>query len=118
MGIITSLTAFPVIIALILLVTKGDKTRKGIMAFASIVMTAAAIAAVVMYFPSGETFFKLQFGLINYVVIGIAAILAIYLIYEGLRHRRYVAPLFAFVQTAVLVVFELLQGSTIKVEHN
>ena len=45
MGIITSLTAFPVIIALILLVTKGDKTRKGIMAFASIVMTAAAICS-------------------------------------------------------------------------
>ena len=36
MGIIISLTAFPVIIALILLVTKGDKTRNGVMAFASI----------------------------------------------------------------------------------
>lgn len=45
MGIIISLTAFPVIIALILLVTKGDKTRNGVMAFASIAMTAAAIAA-------------------------------------------------------------------------
>lgn len=44
MGIIISLTAFPVIIALILLVTKGDKTRNGVMAFASIAMTAASIA--------------------------------------------------------------------------
>ena len=118
MGIIISLTAFPVIIALILLVTKGDKARNGVMAFASIAMTAASIAAVVLYFPSGEKFFKFHFGFINYVVIGIAAVLAIYLIYEGLRHRRYAAPLFAFVQVAVLVAFELIQGSGIKVEHN
>lgn len=118
MGIIISLTAFPVIIALILLVTKGDKTRNGVMAFGSIVMAAAAVAAIVMYFPSGEKFFNIHFGFVNYVVLGIAAVLSIYLIYEGLRHRRYTAPLFAFVQTAVLVAFELLQGSTIKVEHN
>ena len=118
MGIIISLTAFPVIIALILLVTKGDKARNGVMAFASIAMTAASIAAVVLYFPSGEKFFKFHFGFVNYVVIGIAAVIAIYLIYEGLRHRRYAAPLFAFVQVAVLAVFELIQGTGIKVEHN
>ena len=118
MGIIISLTAFPVIIALILLVTKGDKTRNGVMAFASIAMTAASIAAVVLYFPSGEKFFKFHFGFVNYVVIGIAAVIAIYLIYEGLRHRRYAAPLFAFVQVAALAVFELIQGTGIKVEHN
>ena len=118
MGIIISLTAFPVIIALILLVIKGDKARNGVMAFASIVMTAASIAAVVLYFPSGEKFFKIQFGFINYVAVGIAAILAVYLIYEGLRHKRYAAPLFAFVQAAVLVVFELVQGSGLKIEHN
>ena len=76
MGIIISLTAFPVIIALILLVTKGDKTRNGVMAFASIAMTAASIAAVVLYFPSGEKFFKFHFGFVNYVVIGIAAVIA------------------------------------------
>ena len=111
MGIIISLTAFPVIIALILLVTKGDKTRNGVMAFASIAMTAASIAAVVLYFPSGEKFFKFHFGFVNYVVIGIAAVIAIYLIYEGLRHRRYAAPLFAFVQVAALAVFELIQGT-------
>lgn len=118
MGIIISLTAFPVIIALILLVTKGDKARNGVMAFASIVMIAASVAAVVLYFPSGEKFFRFQFGFVNYVVIGLAAVLAIYLIYEGLRHKRYAAPLFAFVQVAVLVVFELARGSGIKVEHN
>ncbi len=118
MGIIISLTAFPVVIALILLVTKGDKARNGVMAFASIAMTAASIAAVVLYFPSGETFFRFHFRFVNYVVTGIAAILAIYLIYEGLRNRRYAAPLFAFVQVAVLAAFELIQGSGIKVEHN
>ena len=51
-------------------------------------------------------------------MIGIAAVIAIYLIYEGLRHRRYAAPLFAFVQVAALAVFELIQGTGIKVEHN
>ena len=81
-------------------------------------MTAASIAAVVLYFPSGEKFFKFHFGFVNYVVIGIAAVIAIYLIYEGLRHRRYAAPLFAFVQVAALAVFELIQGTGIKVEHN
>lgn len=33
-------------------------------------------------------------------------------------HRRYAAPLFAFVQVAALAVFELIQGTGIKVEHN
>lgn len=61
MGIIISLTAFPVIIALILLVTKGDKTRNGVMAFASIAMTAASIAAVVLYFPSGGEVLQIPF---------------------------------------------------------
>lgn len=117
-SIITALIAFPIIIALILLITKGDKAKQGLAAFSTVVMTVGAIAVIVLYFASGEKFFKADYGILNYIAIVTEAILAVIIIYIGFKHRKYLLVFFALIQTAALIIFEFIRGNGIETEHN
>ena len=117
-SIITSFVAFPIIIALILLVTKGGKAKQGLSVFAAVIQTAAAAAVIVLYFSSGEKLFKADYHILNYAAIAVEAFLAVVIIYVGLKHRKYLLVFFALIQTAALIVFELTKGNDIEIGHN
>lgn len=118
MGIITSIIAFPMIIAVILLLSKGDKARSILASAATVIMTGAAVAVIVLYFASGEKFFGLNSEVMSYIVMALEALMAIVILYIGLKHKKYLVSFFVLVQTAVLIGFELIKGHGIKIEHN
>ena len=118
MGIIISLIAFPVIIALILLLVKGDKARGSLISAAAVIMTAGSIAVTVMYFASGECSFGFNSWLTEYIIMAVSALLAIFIIYICLKNRKYLPAVFALAQTAAFIVFGLVEGYSIKVEND
>lgn len=117
-GIITSLIVFPIVIALILLVTKGGKAKKGLAAFSTVVMTGGAIALVVLYFGSREKLFGVNFGILSYAAMAVEVLLVIIIVYICLKRRKYFTAFLALFQTAVLVVFQFIKGNDITIEHN
>ena len=118
MGTILFLIFFPIIIALILLVTKGDRARDIVVKFAAALIAAASIVAAVQFITSGSEYFRVHVEAINYIMMAIEVILAVYIIFVGIKHRKYLASLFAVIQTPLLVWFELTKGHRIEVEHN
>ena len=118
MGTILFLIFFPMIIALILLVSKEDKARDMIVKAAALIIAAVSIVTAVIFFKSGGQSFPAHAEVINYVMMAIEAALAIYIIYIGIKHKKYLASLFAIIQTPLLIWFELTEGHHIAVQNN
>ena len=118
MGTILFLIGFPIVIAVILLVSKEDKVRDVVVKFAALVIAAAAIFVAVQYFRSGGDTFELHYEAINYVMMAIEALLALYIIIIGIKHKKYLASLFAVIQTPLIMWFELTKGHSIEVQNN
>ncbi len=118
MGIIISLIAFPLIIALILLSVKGDKARGILVSAAAIIMTAGSVAVAVIYFASGKQSFGFDSWFTEYIVMAASALLAIFIIYICLKNRRYLPAVFCMIQTVAFIVFGMVEGYSIKVEND
>ena len=118
MGTILFLIFFPMLIALILLVSKEDKARDVIVKIAAFVIAAVSIATAVIFFKNGGQNFPAHAEVVNYVMMAIEAALALYIIYIGIKHKKYLASLFAVIQTPLLIWFELTEGHHIAVQNN
>ena len=118
MGTIFFLILFPLVVAFVLLVVKADAARGAIVKFAAIVIAAASIYLAVQYFRTGDQYFDFHNEAVNYIMMVIEALLAIYIIITGIRHKKYLASVFAIIQTPLLIWFELTKGHHIEVVSN
>ena len=118
MGTILFLIFFPMIVALILLVSKEDKVRDVVVKVAAAAIAAVAIVTAVLYFKHGGATFEVHYEAVNYIMMIIEALLALYIIITGIKHKKYLASLFAIIQTPLLIWFELTKGHGIEVQHN
>ena len=118
MGTIFFLILFPLVVAFVLLVVKADAARDVIVKFAAIVIAAGSIYLAVQYFKTGSQYFDFSNETVNYVMMVIEACLAVYIIITGIRHKKYLASLFAIIQTPLLIWFELTKGHHIEVVNN
>ncbi|MCI8647753.1 MAG: NADH-quinone oxidoreductase subunit L [Firmicutes bacterium] len=118
MGTIFFLILFPLVVAFVLLVVKADAARGAIVKFAALVIAAGSIFLAVQYFQNGGQYFDFSNETVNYVMMVIEACLAIYIIYTGIKHKKYLASLFAIIQTPLLIWFELTKGHHIQVGSN
>ena len=118
MGTILFLIFFPMIVALILLVSKEDKVRDVVVKVAAAAIAAVAIVTAVLYFKNGGATFEVHYEAVNYIMMIIEALLALYIIITGIKHKKYLASLFAIIQTPLLIWFELTKGHGIEVQHN
>ncbi|MDO4745771.1 MAG: proton-conducting transporter membrane subunit [Bacillota bacterium] len=118
MGTILFLIFFPMIVALILLVSKEDKVRDVVVKVAAFAIAAVSIVVAVQFFSSGGQNFPAHVEAVNYIMMAIEAALAIYIIYIGIKHKKWLASLFALIQTPLLIWFELTEGHHIAVQNN
>ena len=118
MGTIFFLILFPLVVAFVLLVVKADAARDVIVKFAAIVIAAGSIYLAVQYFRNGGQMFDFSHETVNYVMMIIEACLAIYIIIIGIKHKKYLASVFAAIQTPLLIWFELTKGHHIEVVNN
>lgn len=118
MGTIFFLILFPLVVAFVLLVVKADAARGAIVKFAAIVIAAGSIFLAVQYFRTGDQYFDFSNEAVNYVMMIIEACLALYIVIIGIKHKKYLASVFAIIQTPLLIWFELTKGHHIEVVSN
>ncbi|MEG0156628.1 MAG: proton-conducting transporter membrane subunit, partial [Anaerovoracaceae bacterium] len=119
MSTIFFLIGFPLVVAIVLLILKADAARDIIVKVAAAVIAAASIYLVVRNFSSGGEYFEVpKAETIGYIMMAIEVILAIIIIVLGIKYKRYLAPLFAVIQTPLMIWFELSKGHGIEVRYN
>ncbi|MEA4922112.1 MAG: proton-conducting transporter membrane subunit [Eubacteriaceae bacterium] len=119
MSTIIFLIIFPIIIGLALLILKTDAARDIIVKISAAVIAAVSIFLVVQNFGDGGQYFKVAHAeTIGQCMMYIEIALAIMIIVLGIMHKRYLAPVFAIIQTPLMVWFELTKGHGIDVSYN
>ena len=118
MGTITFLIIFPMIIAFVLLAARSDKARDMIVYIATAVIAAGSIVCAIQYFGSAGEYFPVHGEVVGYLMMAIEIGLAVYIIYTGIKHKKYLASLLALVQTPLMIWFELSHGHEIEVQYN
>ena len=118
MGTIIFLILFPMVIAFILLFAKADKARDVIVIASAIIIAAMSIVVTVQYARGGSEFFSFNGTIVSNIMMIVEIGLAIYIIITACQHRKWLAAIFAIIQTPLIVWFELTKGHHIEVESN
>ena len=105
---------FPLLVALVLLVTKNSAARDWIVRCAVLVIACASIYTAVRYFQGqnflGQTYIMLEGPWIGYGMLAVEAVLAVYIIAVSIKKRRPLSAILVLLQAPVLIWFELTHG--------
>ena len=118
MGTIFFLILFPLLVALVLLIVKADKARDTVVIAASVIIAAVSIYCAATYMGDGTTYFDFSSEIVNYIMMIIECGVAIVITILAFKYKKYLAAVFALIQTPLMVWFELTTGHSIEVEHN
>lgn len=118
MNTVFFLLLFPLAAAFILLIVPYFSARK----WTVLVSAALVIAATVFFFIEnhnlGLVYFDLNIHALDQIMMAVEALLAVYIVYLGVKHKKYFTALLMVIQVAVILYFEFTYGSGFHVEHN
>lgn len=113
---ITVLILFPLIAAILLLVTKHETIRDILVGLGALVTAALTIFIACYYFKNGLALSFRNEETINIVIAALEVLLSLYVIYIGFKNKKYLVSIFAMIQTPLLLWFEFTQKAGIEVE--
>ena len=144
MSTIVFLILFPLVVALILLLTKSDSARRPIVIVSAILIGLFSILLVAENYGDGLThfwaagktvgLFGLGFGdarvfdidfnaetaseIVSYIMLAVEVVIAVVIIFLGIKYKKYLASILALIQAPILVWFELTKAHHIEVANN
>ncbi len=120
MRLLSFLIIFPLLTAGLLLVLPWVELRRVCTRLAALVIACASLLLLELHVGSTMVYYRFSFApeIVNRLFLFCEIGLTLYLIYIGMRFRRYLVCALALVQTALLVSFELKAGAGVLVEHN
>ena len=118
MSTIFFLILFPLIVAIALLIFKTDAVRDVIVKVSAAVIAAGSIVLAVQNFAEGGQMYDFESETVGTVMMVIEVILAVIIFVLGCKHKKYLVPVLACIQTPLMVWFELSHGHEIEVAHN
>ncbi len=115
MNSITILMLFPLIAAITIFSVKNEGLRNLIGRVCAGITAALTLTVVFKYFNYGTT---LSFGnehVIDYFIMAVEIVLACYIIYTGIKNKKYLVSIFSAIQTPLILWFEFTQKHGIEV---
>ena len=120
--LIIGLIIFSLAVAVALLVLKNDAIRNVIVKIAAAVIAAGSIWFAIEFFMQGvdHVAFELHNAhtAVGNTMLVIEVILALVVVFLGIKHKKYLASVLALIQTPIMVWFELSIGHHIEVANN
>ena len=104
--LIAFLILFPLVVAAVLLLVKGDWPRNVIVGISAAVIAVASILLAVQYLGAPQTFFEFSSVAVDYVGTALSVAIAAIIIYFGVRYNNKLALALAIIQVVGSLVFE------------
>jgi ech hydrogenase subunit A len=111
------LIGFPLVIALVLLLARGQTARSIVVVFAALVIAAGSLSLLFESIPLVELPFELPQELLGYVLLGLELALSAFIFILGIRHVRHFVSLLALLQAGLAIAAEALSGGSAPVER-
>ena len=112
------LILFPLIAAIFLLFARKTFESSWIVKIASLGIGVVSLYLLAAGFDKGGISYAVSGWAIDLVMIIIELVIAVYLLYLGIRHRKYSAVILVLVQAALILWFEAMYGRHIELSYN
>ncbi len=117
MSAVSVLILFPLLAAIVILLTKHDAARDIIVRLSSIITAVLTITVVCMNFTNGLSFTYAFEKTIDYIMAAIEIIAAVYIISTGIKNKKYLVSFLSLLQTPLILWFEFTQTEGVKAEN-
>lgn len=117
MSAISVLILFPLLAALLILITSNDKVRNMIVRISAIITAALTVTVVCLYFKDGISFNFAYEKTIDYIIAAIEIVVAVYIISSGIKNKKYLVSIFSLIQTPIILWFEFTQKEGIEIQN-
>ncbi|MDD1708951.1 MAG: NADH-quinone oxidoreductase subunit L, partial [Methanoregulaceae archaeon] len=97
------LIIFPVIVALLLLLSKNVQLRNFVVKVAAVLIGGGTLILLVTYFSRGMVLFSIPFEPAAQLMFILELLIALFLLYLGIKHRKYIAVILVTIQTLLLI---------------
>jgi ech hydrogenase subunit A len=106
MNVLLFLIGLPAVIALLMLVISRDKIRNAVVIFSALVLGIVSLYLLFAYFDKNTIIFNSPFEPASWFMFAIEMLLAMYILYLGIKHRKSFTVVLILLQAGLLVFFE------------
>ncbi len=118
MNFISVLMLFPLIVSVIIFLVKKDCIRNAIAKAGAVITALLTLIVVIKYFRYGVFLSFENENTVDYLIMIVEAMLALYIIYAGIRNKKYIVSFFAALQTPLMLWFEFTYKHGIEVRSS
>ncbi|MGD0534853.1 MAG: proton-conducting transporter membrane subunit [Methanoregula sp.] len=112
------LILFPLISAIVLLFAGKIFDTSWIVKISALGIGAVSLYLLAVGFDKGLITYAVSSGPVDLVMIIIELVIAVYLLYLGIRHKKYSAVILVLVQAALILWFEMTYARHIELSYN
>jgi ech hydrogenase subunit A len=118
LDLLLCLILFPLVAALFLLVVRRDLGRSLIVQFAAVAIGIVSLVLLILGFDKGTLIYSVASEPVSLVMFIIEIILAVFILYLGIKFRKSLTVLLILLQAGMLVWFEMSLAGNLHVENN
>jgi len=112
------LILFPLITALFMLVSRKDTGRKAIIQLSAIAIGIVSFLVLLFGYYRGTLIFSIDPDPVSQIMFFIELVLAAYILYLGIRHRKLLTVFLILFQAGLLLYFELVFSENLHIGNN
>lgn len=116
MNLVSVLILIPLITAIMVFIIKPERIRDSLVRLSALVTAALTIITACRYFNSGLLLSIGNKVVIDSVIAVVEVVLAVYIIFIGIKNKKYLVMMFAMIQTPLILWFEFTQKTGIEVK--
>ncbi len=115
MNVIFMLILFPLVASITVFFIRNDNIRNIIVRVCAFITAVLTLIVVWRYFKDGVSLSLKNESIIDSLLAIIEILMAVYIVYAGMKNKKYIVSIFAAIQTPLMLWFEFTQKSGIEI---
>lgn len=118
MAILLFLILFPLGVAALTALTSSQKLRNLIVKISAGIIATATIVLTVFVLKFEMTYYEVNFEVINKIMLYLELLMGGYVIYIGIKHKKYIISLLMAIQASLLCFIDFKLIHSVEIKHN
>lgn len=118
MGLLIFLILFPLAAALMLFLLKDGRIRNAVVTITAFGVLGGCVALFATNYHQDIRYFRADFRVVDKGMLWLELIMAGYILYMGVKHKRLWTPILIFTQMAMMAYFEVFLRPSVASEYN
>jgi len=118
MAVMLFLILFPLVVAVLTALTSNSRLRNWIVKMSAGIIAAMTLVLTVLVLKFEVNYFKVNVDIVNKIMLCLELVMGGYIVYLGIKRRKYIISLLMAIQAIILCYIEFKQVHSIEIDHN